>query len=296
VVLVVLLQVGVLGFAQAEKAGGTFSGMNSPGAEPQRFPAELGKVGPPHGRLVFDGAEGILYTTYGDAALIARASVDGEHLSEPLLLERWAEFGPCGIDLSADGELLVMGGFDAAKQSDEVYGLFSARRTTTGWTSPQPIEPSFREDGYASDPSLAKDGTLYFGGRRDGKQMGVYRMEPQVDGYSEPVRLAGGINDIRVGDPFVDPDERFMLVSGRGPENVSFSDIYMSCPTSDGGWGPPQSLAAHLGSSRGHTFDRFASVSPDGRFLFWVRAFGNEFITDNSDYWWISADVLHRCE
>jgi len=83
-----------------------------------------------------------------------------------------------------------------------------------------------------------------------------------------------------------------MLMTGDPQDDPGWRDVFVSRHLPDGGWGPPESLAAHLGGNGDH-FDRFPSISPDGRLLTWVRTFGSSFGPDvPTEYWWVSTDGL----
>jgi len=194
---------------------------------------------------------------------------------------------------------LIVIGSPVPKEHTDVtpFALFVGHRTLAGWTVPRLIENTYTAEQGSAYPSLARDGTLYFtafakrGSPPPRKRM--VRAEPQGDGYGVAITLTGGINDsdLRLDDPWVDPDERFMLLTGDPQDAPGFRDVYVSRRLPDGGWGPPESLGVYLGGTGDH-FDRFPSISPDGRLLTWLRTQGPSFGDKPIEYWWVSMDGL----
>jgi hypothetical protein len=110
--------------------------------------------------------------------------------------------------------------------------------------------------------------------------------------YAEPVQLEGAVNAYGAVDPYVDPDERFLLFAAvNRPDMSGASDIYVSRRQADGSWGEPVNLG--LGANMESDYsDRFPSMSRDGRYVFFVRAIGNTFPTYDTHFYWVSAEVL----
>jgi hypothetical protein len=108
--------------------------------------------------------------------------------------------------------------------------------------------------------------------------------------YTVPESLEGPINAAGAVDPFVDPDERFLLFTGLGRDDgFGITDIYISHRQDNGSWGEPINLGDGVNTEH---FERFPSLSRDGRYLFFIRAVGEQFSTADSHFYWVSADVL----
>jgi len=278
-----------------------------PGNRPQPIGIDFGAVGLLHGTLVFTGEGGVMYTVTARRpdldppwlGGVATASAEEGGLATPTLLPEWPDFNPVGLALSADERSIVVGSTLPREYPDvSPFGLFLAHRTPTGWTVPRLIDSTYTAVHGSGYPSLARDGTLYFtafgkhGAPPPRKRMA--RAEPVRDSYGDAVQLTGGINDsdLRLDDPWVDPDERFMLLTGGAQETPGWRDVFVSRRLPDGGWGAPESLAAYTGGNGDH-FDRFPSISPDGRLLTWLRTYGPSFGPDVPvQYWWVSTAEL----
>ena len=151
----------------------------------------------------------------------------------------------------------------------------------------------FPELKHAYNISFTKEGTLYFLGYAKGLEtlnnFAIYRSE-LVDGiYARPELLPASIN-MEGGTlnwtPFISPDESYLLFSSsRDTGEMDYGDLYISFRNADGSWNTPQNLGEKINSNRQ---ERFPSVSPDGKYLFFTRwvARGNE------DVFWVKMDFL----
>ena len=189
-----------------------------------------------------------------------------------------------------------------------------------GWTAPAPV--SFNSDYLDHEPHVSHDGrSLYFGsGRpREGATgddaYGIWVMERTADGWSDPEylfsgmyvttalngnayvtdvfnvagggicaylmvdggyrpceKLRGGVNTHRSAHPLIAPDESYLIFDA----NEGF---YLSFPGNGGFWTEPIELEEITTFGGNMT----ASLSPDGRFLFYYA---------NHDIYWVSTDIL----
>jgi hypothetical protein len=134
--------------------------------------------------------------------------------------------------------------------------------------------------------SVARSGNIYFSGRVLTERAPAIFISRFADGkYSPPEKLTGPIAEaaLLVVDPWVDPDERFLLVScppAEGPPMLP--DIGISSRLSDGTWSKPVRLTGPVNTP---TFERFATLSPDGRYLFFIRAYGQQFVSDQAGFY-----------
>jgi len=147
---------------------------------------------------------------------------------------------------------------------------------------------------WQGDPNVTRNGDLYFLSfpEDDGLQRALY-VSRLVDGRYQPrERIRGALQEEMVTDTYVDPDERFILLAGHSrPDNHGIVDIFISYREPDGSWSGAESLAPRLGLEP-NAFLRFPSMSPDGKYLFFIHTLGPRFPTPESQYYWVSADVL----
>jgi hypothetical protein len=93
-------------------------------------------------------------------------------------------------------------------------------------------------------------------------------------------------------DPWVDPDEKFLLVSCPPQEGPPVrTDIGISYRRADGSWGMPIRLGAAVNTA---AFERFPALSRDGKYLFFIRSFSQQFIGDQAHFYWVDAKILEE--
>jgi hypothetical protein len=162
--------------------------------------------------------------------------------------------------------------------------IWYMQRSDTGWAGPYNLGPPVNTARLESQPSVAADGTLYFTGFLPGVafERGIYRAEPQGDGYAKPALLGSTINSPFIDyTPFIDPEHRFLLFASSRPSPSEDSlHLRVSFRGSDGRFGPARNLSEAL---RFKGAARFPSLSPDGRYLF--------FQAGDSAYW-VDAGVI----
>src|SRR5688572_30542429 len=87
---------------------------------------------------------------------------------------------------------------------------------------------------------------------------------------AEPARLPPTINTSGYEDgPFVTPDESYLIFESDRPGGIGGSiDLYICFKSQNGEWSTPVTLGPSVNSSAA---ERFARVSPDGKFLFFCN-------------------------
>jgi Tol biopolymer transport system component len=127
------------------------------------------------------------------------------------------------------------------------------------WSVPLHLDSPINIDGFnAYAPSISKSSSLCFCSRgRDGhKGMSAYYAKWRVDHYDKPVLLSlNGDKDIF--DPYISPDERFILFASEGNLYISYHQ--------DNGWSAGEKLGAQVnnGGTNGGPY-----VSQDGKMLY----------------------------
>jgi hypothetical protein len=161
--------------------------------------------------------------------------------------------------------------------------IWRAEITPAGWDEPAalpaPVNTAYFES-YASDTS---DGTLYFfSGRPGGKgRFDLYASAFRDGGYADPVNLEALNTAYDEWDPFVAPDESYLIFCSTKPGGSGRDDIYISFRGEDGRWGPPVNLGPEINSAgsenrpwvtRDGKYFFFTSTRHGSRDVFWVRA------------------------
>ncbi|WP_445382986.1 hypothetical protein [Robiginitalea sp. IMCC43444] len=138
--------------------------------------------------------------------------------------------------------------------------------------------------------TASSKGTYYFD---EFKQdfTGDIRYSRLIDGkYEEPKLLSEKINTGKSFHPFIAPDESYLLFDSEREGGYGDSDIYISFRQQNGSWGNPINLGDKINTS---AWEASASVTPDGKYLFFNRNMGSDNY-ENVDIFWVSSEVIEK--
>ena len=169
--------------------------------------------------------------------------------------------------------------------------IWYVERTGNGWGEPVNVGAPVNADVSETQPTLTRDGTVYFVSRIDSVQwnLGIYRSRLVDGAYTAREVLDSTINT-RDADytPFIAPDESYLLFASTRPGATSSeTDIFVSFRREDGSWSVPLHIGPEI--NNGHSA-RFPCVSGDGRYIFF-----NRFHESGTDaFYWIDAGIIEK--
>ena len=149
-----------------------------------------------------------------------------------------------------------------------------------GWGEATRVD-FINSDSTDSYPTLTADGTIYFASNRAGGRgdYDIYRSRLVNGKYTEAENLGDVINTAgNEADPYIAPDESYMIFSSVRPGGYGEGDLYISRQQA-GQWSTPQVLPTTVNSA---DYEYTPLVSPDGRYLFFSRGWGDIFQVDIS--------------
>ena len=135
-------------------------------------------------------------------------------------------------------------------------------------------------------PTLADDGTMYFGSGRDGGMGGsdVWRARWLGDRFGVPENLGAEINSAAEEiEPLIAPDGKRLVFAAKGrPDSLGSYDLYVA-RMGEGGWQAPAHLPAPINSSAWEFGPR---LSPDGKWFMFTsnRGFGSQPLPRRLDF------------
>lgn len=160
--------------------------------------------------------------------------------------------------------------------------LWYVTKTTNGWSQAKLLDTNtYKKDIYAH--SVSKKGTRYFTlGPHRSPDWHIYKTDEP--GKNSP--LPSPINSPGYEDgPFIAADESYLIFeSDRPTATAGTIDLYISFRKKDGTWAEPINMGPKINTA---SAERFASVSPDGKYLFFGRNTGKGF-----DIYWIQAGII----
>ncbi|MEQ9467937.1 MAG: hypothetical protein RLN88_11035 [Ekhidna sp.] len=120
---------------------------------------------------------------------------------------------------------------------------------------------------------------------------GDIRYSRFVDGkYEEPKLLDKKINTGKSFHPFIAHDESYLIFDSKREDGFGDSDIYISYRQQNGEWGDPINLGNKINTE---AWEASASVTPDGKYLFFNRNMGSDDY-ENVDIFWVSSQIIEN--
>ncbi len=167
-------------------------------------------------------------------------------------------------------------------------GIWVAERTSDGWVTPVPFDTTV-STGREYAHSTANNGSIYFSYRRPvSGDFDLFQSKREANGtYSTPQPLPYLINMKSYDDgPFVSPADDYLIFESDRAGGFGSNDLYICFKNKAGDWVQPINMGPRVNTA---VSERFAKVSPDGRFLFFGRGFGTK-----SDIYWVDASFINE--
>jgi len=262
---------------------GPYMGQQPPGDRPERFlPGIVSAHYNAHTAIVFspDGKE---------AFWTEMSPPEGKVMGMKMAGDRWTHPEPAfkGRDasLSPDGRKIFFiqlrpfrKGEKPAGETDGWECFWYMERTASGWSEPVSVGEAVNSIGVHWQPSVDKDGHLYF----SEFEKNIYRSEYKNGEYQKPMNITELFKnaDLQGNAPFISPDGDYLLFSAQSQLSISFKK-------KDGSWTGKISLGDEI-NTRG--MNGSPRITPDGKYLFFVSAGqGRPW-----GIYWASADIIGR--
>ncbi len=154
-------------------------------------------------------------------------------------------------------------------------------RTENGWSDIKSLGLPF-EDFRIMRLMSSANGTYYFD---DATESGPIRYSRLIDGKHEKAKSV----NIDFGDwnahPFIAPDESYLIWDEQGENGNGGADLFISFRQQDGSWGAAINFGDTINTSAN---EGGATVTPDGKYLFFNRFISNE----NAGMFWVDAQII----
>ena len=162
-------------------------------------------------------------------------------------------------------------------------------RTEAGWSAVKSLGSPFDSMPIMRLTASAK-GTYFFDEFKS-DFTGSIRYSRLVDGKrEEPKLLSKKINGGKSFHPFIAADESYLIFDGKREGGYGDSDLYISFKQQDGSWGAALNLGDKINTA---SWEAAASVTPDGKYLFFNRNMGTSDY-ENVDIFWVDAQVIEN--
>lgn len=156
----------------------------------------------------------------------------------------------------------------------EDLDIWMMERNGAGWGAPQHLDAPVNSAGNEWFPTIASDGTIYFGSDREGGlgRTDIYRCRRTADGYAPAENLGEPVNSkFDEFEPLIAADQSFLIFMSSGrAEGKGGGDLYVSLQR-DGAWQPATNLGEPINS---RALEISPKLSPDGRWFFFTSSRG----------------------
>jgi hypothetical protein len=268
------------------RLAGPYLGQTPPGTTPQVFAPnavstadrELNSVFTPDGREFY-------FTIQGGHGrwTIMRSVLENGRWTPPAPASFSGKWSDVDLFITADGRHLYFCS-DRPLQGDapKDFDIWVCERSGAGWGEPRNMGAPINSPSEEFDPTLTRDGTMYFESERPGGagEGDVWRSRPRDGRYVKAECLPAPVNTSGFeGDAFIAPDESYLIVSAPPAR------LFVSVPRRDGTWSRLVSLGDLINSPGAGV--NCQMLSPDGRFLFFTRG---------GDIHWVDASVIEEAK
>jgi len=195
---------------------------------------------------------------------------------------------------SADGSQVYFSSrrkLPAGYPEDRDICIWQVDRTRGGWGKPMPFD-TLASQGQDYAHSVSAKGNIYLSSAKSGGSNLNLKSAALMNGrYSSPVLLPYNINSLGYEDgPFIAPDESFLIFESQRPDGIGGSlDLYISFKSKNGQWSLPMNMGPKINSAHG---ERFARLSPDGKYLFFGSGRNMSEESWGFDIFWIDAGII----
>lgn len=204
--------------------------------------------------------------------------------SEPNVAEFSADCYSTEPAFSPDGKYLY---YSSSKGMQDInqYCIWRVEKVGDKWSAPKKVIDIVDPNIFEFHPSITNDGTVFFCSWDSQKQSGnICKSKQSGDFYSKPeiIKLPFDIQGSNT-DPFIDPDEKYLITSSSGQNGKGGYDVYFFYKEKNGSWGIQNILDERFNTKED---DNSFDISPDGRFLFIYK--------QNDVYWTETKGVLRK--
>lgn len=199
--------------------------------------------------------------------------------SNPAVLPFSGKYNDADPFLTADGKTLYFISNRPIKEGDTAKAdtdIWKVDLSGTSWNKPvhmdYPVSSNDADEWY---PTLADNGTIYFGSSREGGKGNndIYKCKLVNDRYVSALNLGDAINtSADEYEPFIAPDESYMIFMAARPSTTK-GDLYVSY-NRNGVWSVAEKLPFPFSSDR---TEYSPKVTRDGRYFFFASTRNKSF-------------------
>jgi hypothetical protein len=260
-----------------------YFGQIPPGLTPKVFaPGLISLSGRRDTKIVFspDGLECFIGTVLNSTFTFLYTKQTNGHWSDPVQADFLGTSDKREPFISPDGQKLFF------VRNANIY--VSIKDVNQQWSTPSKLASPVNSSAQEWHPTVTSDGTLYFCSTRT-NPMCIYRSQLENGQYRTVGKLDSTINSqYGAGDPYIAPNENYLIFSSTWPDGYGESDQYISYHNGDGIWTNPENLGSAI-NTNGIEYGSY--ISYDDKYYFFSRPAGWGPNIE-ADIYWIDACVI----
>jgi hypothetical protein len=170
---------------------------------------------------------------------------------------------------------------------ERVSNIWVTKKTGQGWTKSEYLDFNINTKWADSFASATTDGILYFFSRKPGGLglSDMYKSKLINGKYTVAENLGDNFNtEHHEWDPFIAPDESYMIFCSMKPGGYGSDDFYISFRDKNDNWSIPVNMGDTINSKDS---ENRPYVTPDGKYFFYTSTRNG-----NRDVFWVDAKLL----
>ncbi len=194
------------------------------------------------------------------------------------------------------GDLLYFGSTRPLNDTIESSGMHQwySKKSTGGWSNPMPLEVLF-VDRFVMYLTSSENDNLYFTSGEEGARPedgGIYYSNNEEGQYNSITRMGKEINFSGkwIAHSYIAPDESYIIYDGEKNSGYGDCDLYISF-NKNGSWTEAYNLGPQINTDQ---CEMCASVSPDGKYLFFHRGVYTGGEDDVGNIYWTDFKRLRE--
>ncbi|MBN2134683.1 MAG: PD40 domain-containing protein [Acidobacteria bacterium] len=184
-----------------------------------------------------------------------------------------------GPVFSADGEKLYFYS-TASEGSLGAMDTWYVQKIDRKWSQPINVGTPFNSDGIDWTPVFSVKGNAYTNYAK------LMKFKFGKDGFSNPEEMIIHKDFRPVFPIYIAPDEQYVIFSAENEKGFGSLDLYISFKDKDNNWGIPINMGPEINTDK---VERFPVVSPDGKYLFFMR-----HTEPDQDFFWVSTEIIEK--
>jgi len=202
--------------------------------------------------------------------------------AKPAFVEHPLSFEPT---VAQDGQRIY---FTSGSWSD--LDIWFCDRMGEAWGKPARLAEAIGAPAMKMFSSISRKGTLFFG-MVDDSGGRTYCATSKGKTWNPAAAFSAHFNEPKqIGDPFISPDEDYLIFLAERPGGYGQADLYITFSKGHGDWTHPKNLGPKINTD---AFEFGPSLTPDGKYFMFSRrkAWKTEV---PSQIFWVKADFIEQ--